>query len=511
MEDSSRFTAHRILSLFVFLASTNAIGQIVVGWENPPRTIDPRYTTDAYSHYLSDLINCSLINFDENGATIGELANSWNWKNAQTLEVEIKSGVKFSDGSTLSAADVKATYEFFKLEKLKKPSPLSGAFKKISEITIKSPKKIIFSFNEPDTSFVPNLMIGILPKKIAKKEMLTSPKDLVGCGPYRLKSMNVSGLKLIPNPNFSLAKKPNNKGIEIKIVKDELTRFSKLKKGELDLVQDRISRDKIKNIAKNHPKLKIIRRPGLNTTYLGFNMRDKVVSKAKVRRAIAHAINRQKIIDYIFHGMATQAKTLLTPNDPYLNPNLETVKFDPKKARTLLDEAGFKDPDGDNGPKSRFSLTYKTTTNITRINIAQAIASQLKKVGIDVKVQSLEWGKFKEDVEKGQVQMWSLSWVGFKDPDIYRYAFATESFPPNGGNRGWYSNKELDKLLAEAKTAIDTKQRVELYHKVQSIIDKEMPYVFLWHEESFAVMQNQIEGFKLYADGRMSALRTTSK
>jgi peptide/nickel transport system substrate-binding protein len=106
-------------------------------------------------------------------------------------------------------------------------------------------------------------------------------------------------------------------------------------------------------------------------------------------------------------------------------------------------------------------------------------------------VEPLEWGRFKADVEAGRVQMWSLSWVGFKDPDIYRYAFATENFPPAGGNRGWYSNPELDKLLSEARAVTDFAKRRELYNKVQEIVAKELPYVFLWHEEIFAVVKTK--------------------
>ena len=107
--------------------------------------------------------------------------------------------------------------------------------------------------------------------------------------------------------------------------------------------------------------------------------------------------------------------------------------------------------------------------------------------------------------------MWSLAWIGFKDPDIYRFAFASESFPPNGGNRGWYANAELDKLLAEARRENDMAKRVVLYDKAQKIVAQELPYVFLWHEEVLAVVNRNVHDFELYADGQYGALQKAYK
>jgi peptide/nickel transport system substrate-binding protein len=280
--------------------------------------------------------------------------------------------------------------------------------------------------------------------------------------------------------------------------------------GEVDIIQNAINRDKIPEISKKNPNLKVMKQVRISTTYLGFNMKDKLTGNAAVRQAISVAIDREAIIKYILSGMAEPARTLLTPADPFLNKDLPTPVLDLKLATKILDDAGFKDPDC-KGPKPRFELSYKTTTDVTRINIAKAIASQLKKIGIQVKVESLEWGKFAEDVSKGQVQMWSLSWIGFKDPDIYRFAFSTDSFPPNGANRGWYSNKELDKVLQQAKVTNDLTERKKLYGSVQKTIAEELPYVFLWHEEGFAVLNKDVEGYQLYADGRLSSLVNTVK
>lgn len=483
------------------------VDTLTLAWEAEPRTIDPRYAVDANSQYLEDLLHCSLVDFDKDGRTIPDLAKSWSWTSPTTIAVELKPGARFADGTAVTADDVVATYAYFKNDKVANPSPRKGAFAKVKAITAKGPQTVLFELTEPDSSFVMNLVVGVLPAKIAAKDMLTDKDTVAGCGPFKLKSVSPSGLELEANPQYTLGTPPKVKAVTIKVVKDENTRYAKLSAGELDIVQNLINRDKLGEIAKSNPKLAILKRPGLNTTYLGFNMRDKVVSNPLVRQAIAHAIDKQKIIKYVLNGMAVPADTLLPENDPYHSKTVKAPGYDPEKAKQLLDQAGFKPGAGG----KRLQLSYKTTTDLTRVAVAKAVAADLKKVGIDVTVETLEWGRFKADVEAGKVQMWSLAWIGFKDPDIYRFAFATESFPPNGGNRGWYSNPELDKLLTQGKTETDPAKRAATYDKAQQIIATEQPYVFLWHEEVFAVVNKSVSGFEVYADGRLSSLANAVK
>ncbi len=482
---------------------------LTMAMEAPPRAIDPRYAIDANSQYIENLTHCSLVGFDENGAVKAELAESWQWQDPKTLVLTIKTNAKFSDGKSVTTADVKATYDFFGKKNKVPPSPRAGAFAKLTGIETKNNNKLVFKLAEADSSFITNLVVGILPTALADGPPLDDPLKNIGCGPFKVVASTMQNLDLERNPHYSLGQ-PAKTNVSIKIVRDETTRFAKLRNGELDIVQNLINRDELSKIAARYPSLRIIRRPGLNTTYLGFNFKDPILGKKEVRQAIAHAINKQLIIDYVLKGYAKPAKTLITEQDAFYKKDNRDFNFDVKTAAALLDKAGYPDPDG-KGPKPRFELTYKTTTDITRISIAKAIGSQLQQVGIKVNVQPLEWGRFKADVDGGNVQLWSLSWIGFKDPDIYRYAFATENFPPNGGNRGRYSNPQLDKLLTEARVTTDAKKRKNLYDQIQTIVGDELPYVFLWHEEIFAVVNRNVKDFKLYADGRWTALQTTYK
>lgn len=494
---------------FSSATATAAASTVILALEAQPRSIDPRFAVDANSQYVENLIHCSLINFDRDGKTVPGLAESWSWKTPTALEVVLNKKALFSDGSKVTPADVQATYMYFKDETLKEPSPRKGAFTNVKSITT-GKDSVTFELNEADTTFLLNLVVGILPASYSKKAMITETDKVVGCGPFVFESMDANELKMTANTKYSLGSAPKASGVTIKFVKDETTRYAKLQAGEVDIVQNSISRDKVNDIAAKSPSLQVFRRPGLNTTYLGFNMKDKIVSDVKIRQAINQAIDREKIIKYVLSGLAVPANTMLPPSDTFYAKDLVKSSFNPEAAKKLLDEAGYKHPDGDT-KKPRFALSYKTTTDLTRIAIAKAIAADLKKIGIEVTVESLEWGRFKADVEAGKVQMWSLAWVGFKDPDIFRFAFATESFPPNGGNRGWFTNAELDGLLNAGKIETDPAKRLDIYNKVQNLVAKNIPYVFLWHEEIFAVVSKKVEGFEVYADGRYASLATAVK
>ncbi len=492
-----------ILVCLVLISPAGYGESINLGWESQVRSFDPRNNLDANSQYLENLIHCSLVEFDENGATTLSLASTATWSDdGLQLTLKIKDNIRFANGAPVTVKDVAATYKSL----VSQPTfARHSPFKSIKSVQVRANKSVVFSLTQPDATFLTNLVVGILPADAAKKAKSVDYKT-PGCGPYMVDSKSIGTIALKANPHYHLGAPPQIKEVNIKIVKSEKTRLAKLQTGELDIVQNLISRDLIRTIEKKYPKLKVQKKPALKTTYIGFNVRDDILKHRLVRQAITHAIDREPIIRHILGGLALPAITLIPPSSPYFNKKIKPLSFDVAAANQLLDQAGFPRK----GPY-RFTISYKTTTDSTRLQIAKAIASQLKKVGIKVKVESMEWGRFSQDVAAGRVQMWGLKWIGFKDPDIYRYAFATESIPPNGGNRGYYSNPQLDQLLAQGRKTSPPEQRRNTYDKVQEIISRDCPYVFLWHEENFVVLNKEVKGFQLYADGRFSSLTKVTK
>ncbi len=290
---------------------------------------------------------------------------------------------------------------------------------------------------------------------------------------------------------------PKIRNVLIKIIPDDNVRFLELKKGAVNFVINGIDPDLLEEVRKDD-KLVVEEKSGSNFSYLGFNLKDPILRKRKVREAIARGINRKEIIDKILLRQAEEGDTLISPLYWAHEKNVQDYAYDPEHAKRLLDEAGYPAAEGNSTP--RFSLSYKTSQNELRRRIAQVIQEQLREIGIQVTIQSFEWGTFFSDIKSGNFQIYSLTWVGITDPDIYYYAFHSSSTPPRGANRNRYKNPLLDRLLQEGRVELDQEKRRKIYGEVQKIVSKDIPVVGLWFNKNILVRDRRIRGFTLLPD-----------
>jgi peptide/nickel transport system substrate-binding protein len=281
-------------------------------------------------------------------------------------------------------------------------------------------------------------------------------------------------------------------------ISDATVRVLKLLRGEIDMLQNDLSPELV-SFLQRRDDITVTRARGSNFTYLGFNLRDPVTADARVRRAIAHAIDREAIIRYVMGGAARPASALLPPEHWAGHPGLPQLAYAPDAARALLAEAGY----GEGRP---LRLIYKTSTNAFRVRLATVLQSQLKAVGIEVDLRSYDWGTFYGDIRAGNFQMFSLSWVGIKSPDIFRYVFHSESVPPNGANRGRFSDTEVDRLIRVADQAPLQRAQANSYRQLQARLLETLPYVPLWYEDHVFVARRGISGYGLGLDGNYDGL-----
>ncbi len=240
--------------------------------------------------------------------------------------------------------------------------------------------------------------------------------------------------------------RPANRGLVFRTVPDETMRGLELRKGSVDLVVNDLSPDVAAGL-ENDGHLHVVTAPGTDYAYLGFNLRDPALRDVRVRRAIGYAIDQQgdraRTCGAVSHGPATG---IVPPMSWAYEADVFRFTYDPAKARALLDEAGLVDPDGD-GPAPRLRLTLKTSTDERYRLQAAVIQENLRAVGIALDVRSSEFATLMADVIKGNVQLYTLQFVGITDPDMLRRAFHSTQTPPDGFNRGHYRNADLDRLI----------------------------------------------------------------
>ena len=139
------------------------------------------------------------------------------------------------------------------------------------------------------------------------------------------------------------------------------------------------------------------------------------------------------------------------------------------------------------------------------------MAAQLKRIGVEAKVESLEFGTFNKQLSEGLISAWVAPWTGYKDPDHLRYVFHSKQTPPVGGNRGFYSNPKVDKLVEDGQATLDMSKRIPLYAEAQKLLGEDLPYVYLWFKYANVVHSKAVKGYKVYSDGRYSSLTEVTK
>jgi peptide/nickel transport system substrate-binding protein len=475
-------------------------GYLRVGIESQPLNLDPRFASDANSARIGGLIYNSLLRADERGQLQPELAEHWQMIDARTYIFDLRRGIKFHDGQPLTARDVKYTYE--SILEPRNRSPKRGLIKLLSAVDELSAYRVRFRLSVPHAPFVEQFALGIVPHT----QRISAPGvPPLGSGPFMFLSAE-SGERVVLRANASYWQgPPAAAGIVFKIVPDAMVRVLEFKSRSLDFLQNDIEPDMLPWLKKNTgASIELLQ--GTTFQYIGINLSHPVLRHAKVRQAIALAIDRMRIIRHLLKDLGAPASGLLSPLNWAYEGAVTTWPHDPERARHLLDEAGFVDPDG-SGPEPRFKLSFKTTNIDLRRRIAEAFKEQLQAVGIELEIRGYEWGTFYSDVKKGNFHLFSLAWVGIIDPDIYYQIFHSGSVPPTGDNRGRYANPELDVLLEHGRRAVDISERRAIYSEVQKIAARELPYIPLWWVKNVIVQQPGLRGFIPYPDGDLISLK----
>lgn len=479
-------------------------GIITIAIPVSPNNLDPRFGTDENSARAHQLLFNDLLRWDEQTRLAPGLAESWDTTDYQTYRIRLRQGVRFHDGHELTSEDV--VFTFRSMLDPAFASPWRGAFRDLDSIVAVDRYTVDFVLKQPSGSFLPNLVFKIVPAG-AGRELREHP---VGTGPYEFVSYAVDDRLAVRAFRDYFDGLPRNRGIVMKIVPDDIMRGLELRKATSDLVVNDLAPDMVYQL--EHEGLSLTKSPGVDYQYLGFNLGDPVLKDVRVRHAIGHAIDRQAIVDHLRRGLATVADSMLPPTNWAYEPNVVVLDYDPERAKSLLDEAGYPDPDG-SGPRPRLSLSYKTTSlEFPRLQAA-VIQQNLRDVGIEVDVRSYEFATLYADILKGNFQMYALQWVGgaLADPDILRRVFHSQQVPPAGFNRGRFSDPEVDRLIDEASKATDYETRRRLYGKVQQLIAEAAPYVSLWHRTNFALAQPAVEGIRLSPQGDFTFLRNVSR
>lgn len=483
------------------------------------RTIDPigSPSVDAASERVRTLMFNSLVKKDDKFDYVPELASDIKRSDdGLVFTFTLRDGVKFHDGRVMSSADVKYTLDTVFSRDFAKSASFyegSGADKRSLIKSVEAPdaKTVVVTLTKPWVGLLSNLVpVAIIPKDSYESQK-THP---LGTGPFVFgnydNAQQVVDLTAFPDYWEGPAKLQS---VRVRVISDMNALQAELQAGGVDIapLPTSLSPDAAKQLGQ-HPNLKVLQFNGSNVNLLTINTSSSPLDNVKVRQAIAYAIDRESMIKNLLQGYGKIAHSII-PEESWSYTPGQTYTYDPATSKRLLDEAGFKDPDGD-GPQMRFPkpIIYKVSGSSTAgRNYAGVIQNYLKSVGIPAEIVTPEQNTFFDELKRGNFQIAYSQWVGGnQDPIFYKDLFASSEIPTESRpsrNRSRYSNKELDALLEEAVNTFDRQKARDLYTRIQAIVSRDLPVFPLWYQANIVIARKNVDNIQVNASGDWGFVR----
>ncbi|WP_130806536.1 ABC transporter substrate-binding protein [Senegalia massiliensis] len=461
-----------------------------------------------YSFY--DLIYEGLFRFNNEHDIENLLAKDYSIKNeGRTINIELRSDVKWHDGESFTSKDVKFTLDTLrhtfknkeyrdilsKYDKLIKPEDIEHIY----NVSIIDEKNIEIDFDRSFSNSIETLSFPIFPShqfsdeegNFSYDKFLESAEDFmaIGTGPYKLSEYNKGeSIALESNENWWNEEKPYIKNIKGIILKED--EFKKAFEDEnIDVLKTTF---KSFDDFKSDKNVKIHEYPSNDFDFLGFNFKKDIFKGEEgkaIRKAIAYAIDREEIIEKVYDNNATKAGLPILNNSYLINEENDNYEYDVKKAKKILKDAGFK-KSGDE------KLKFKLITNSNdkyRKETSDMIVEYLEEIGIEIeKIYQEDIEKMMSEIEKGN---FDISLLGLELSESPNLAFAFHSQKiEDGTNFISYKNKDMDDLLVEAFSAKDREIKKEKYFEIQKILLEDLPYVGLFFTNNALIMDERIKG-----------------
>jgi peptide/nickel transport system substrate-binding protein len=464
-------------------------GTLIRRLQSDVSTLNPLLANTRYEHFVAFYLFTPLLQLDANllPTTAGSLSDKYEVSaDGRTFTFHLNPKATFSDGTPVRASDV-----LFTMRKIVDPASeaanVAGKFELFDPATssIVDEHTVIIAFKEALASLVSDFtFVRVIPEHVyGKGDFKTAfNTTAVGSGPYKLGRRVIGKEILLERRADYWGTLPHIQDVLFKVVLDDNTAWNAIKRGDLD---ESIITSDVWLMESRRPELqKLIdfrRFYTLGYNFVAWNTRDPVLSDKRVRRALAMCVDLQSVINNVYHGTARAMTGPFSPDQWAYNPEVPAIQYDAEAARRTLESIGWRDTDGDgildkNHTPLRVEF-FIFTGSSTAKTFAQLFQSELKKVGVDLKITSLDPGAFFEKVLNGNFQSAYLSWDLDPDPDPFPM-YHSSQFPPKGQNFVFYASPEADALIEQGRREIDRAKRIPIYRRLHAVLADDQPYTW---------------------------------
>ncbi|MCR4665875.1 MAG: peptide-binding protein [Desulfovibrio sp.] len=475
--------------------------RIIFGTIGEASNLIPYLSTDSASHSVADLLFIAPLRFNRDLEPEPWACESWSAsEDGKRLRFTLRKGILWEDGEEVTAYDMEFTWKL--VTDPKTASPYADDFLRVARFTVLDRYTFEVEYETFFARAVSSWMNPILPKHILEGLNIRDTsfaRSPIGAGPYRLKEWKSgTSITLSASETYFLGR-PSLDEVVFRIIPDQATMFMETRAGRLD-VTDLTPLQYLRETEgpfweKEYAKYRYL---ASMYVFMGFNLAHPFFRDVLVRRAISCAISREEIVQGCLLGQGVPAFGPYKPGSWAYHTGLSPQKQDRAEAARLLREAGFADTDGDGILEKDgipFSFTILTNQgNEQRILVALLIQSQLSKIGIRVRIRTVEWAAFiREFVNTGRFDAVILGWTLSEDPDIYQIWHSSQAHD-GGLNFVRYKSPLADRLLEEARATPKRDVRTRLYHELQEVLARDVPYCFLFVPYALPLIHKRFHG-----------------
>lgn len=508
------------LALSVTVASCTTGGSGDVGGTSSDQTFDiaigidldtldpPQMTTTTVANVVDYSVE-TLTKLDKSGRTVPGLATSWNLsEDGRSMTLQLRDGVTFQDGTPFDAEAVK-----FNIDRLLDPkveSPQRAPYESIDSVDMVDDSTVRFNLSRPDPALPSALSAStsglISPESVDKQgNSYTNIVHPVGTGPYSFVSYQQGDQVQFKRYDQYWGPKPHYQNVTFRIVPEAATRESLVLAGQADMAVLPPVAD-LEQLQQSD-ETDVLLAPSDRTIFIAFQTTGDKLDDPRVRQALNYAVNKQAIIDNILFGAAEQMTAPVAPSvDGYCQ--VGEYEYDPQKARQMLAEAGAQNLSVSLGTPTGRYLQDKEATD--------AISGNLREVGVDAQVRTMDWASYLAAVNVPESQqkfdMHVLGWApAFLDSSQQMLQFRTDQNPPNGLASSLYSNEQVDQLSSSASTELNTQQRQADYCEAWKTIWNDAPWLFLWVQKYPIVYSSDVTGVSSLPNEKFDAVYAEPK
>lgn len=467
-----------------------------------PSVLNPILSTDSASSSVIDLVFSGLFRVNTQLNLEPDLAESYTISpDGKTYLFHLRQNVRWHDGHPFTASDVVFTFQKILDNKTntvrRSDYVIDGipvTFEALDPHTVKA------TLPKPFAPFLSNMTMGIVPEHLLKNSDINTAdfnRHPIGTGPFIFEKWESAQYVALHRFDGFYLKKPKLDKILMKIIPNDATALMAFEKGELD---------EVGVPAKDIPRFEkragstFYRYQTLNYTYLGFNLKTPLFSQLKVRQALAHAVDKQALVNSVLKGYGLPAELPCSPVSWAYPKNNTPLGYSPEKSRQLLQASGFVlNKKSGLFEKNGLPLEFTVLTNkgnLDREKTCEILQQYFLKVGVKMNIQVMEWSSLLKILQAPQspkkFDAVILGWSLGIDPDSYAIWHSKEY--PQGFNIIGYHNPTVDSLLEKGRKETHQEARRALYNRLYNTIAEDIPYLFLFYPEATVSVQNRVKG-----------------